>query len=78
MPIYEYVCDACGNQFEELVSGSATTCPLCPKCASSRTRKLMSACRSRTGGSRTGAAAAAPASGGGCASCSGGNCASCH
>ena len=79
MPIYEYVCQKCGAQFEEIMSSSATECPPCPKCASGDTQKLMSACRSRTGGGPTGArTASAPSSGGGCAGCSGGNCASCH
>lgn len=78
MPMYEYVCEDCGAEFEELVSSNAPTAPRCPTCASSRTRKLISACRSRTGGHAIGATASSAASGGSCASCSGGNCASCH
>jgi len=78
MPIYEYCCDACGATYEELVSASATTCTPCPKCASGKTRKLMSACRTRTGGSQTGARTASTSSGGGCSGCAGGNCASCY
>ncbi|WP_029459727.1 FmdB family zinc ribbon protein [Solidesulfovibrio alcoholivorans] len=78
MPIYEYICEKCGAQFEDIVSASATTCPPCPKCASGDTKKLMSTCRTRTGAGQTGARTAAPSSGGGCAGCSGGNCASCH
>ena len=78
MPIYEYICEKCGAQFEDIVSASATTCPPCPKCASGDTKKLMSTCRTRTGGGQTGAAVRAPSSGGGCAGCAGGNCASCH
>ena len=78
MPIYEYICEKCGAQFEDIVSASATTCPPCPKCASGDTKKLMSTCRTRTGPGQTGARTAAPSSGGGCAGCAGGNCASCH
>lgn len=78
MPIYEYCCQDCGAQFEEIVSSAATTCPPCPKCASGRTQKLMSTCRTRTGPGQTGARTASSSSGGGCAGCSGGNCATCH
>ena len=78
MPIYEYVCEQCGNQFEEIVSSAATDCPPCPKCASNNTKKLMSTCRTRTGGGQTGARTATASSGGGCAGCSGGSCATCH
>ncbi|HCR13387.1 MAG TPA: zinc ribbon domain-containing protein, partial [Solidesulfovibrio sp.] len=53
MPIYEYICEKCGAQFEDIVSASATTCPPCPKCASGDTKKLMSTCRTRTGGGQT-------------------------
>ena len=78
MPIYEYACQKCGAQFEEIMSSSATACPPCPKCASADTKKLMSSCRAKTGPGQTGARTASSSSGGGCAGCSGGNCASCH
>ena len=32
MPIYEYRCAACSEEFEELVSVSATASPPCPAC----------------------------------------------
>lgn len=74
MPIYEYSCDKCGHEFEELVFDDAA--PVCPHCGSHETRKLMSRCAHCTGGD--GGEYAAPSSGGGgCAGCSGGNCASC-
>lgn len=82
MPIFEYKCDDCGHEFEELVF-DRDECPPCPKCKSARTGKLMSAVRSKVGGfspdagSDSGPAApSAPSSG--CAGCSGGNCSSCH
>jgi len=79
MPMYEYCCNKCGAQFEEIVSSSATTTPICPKCASGDTKKLMSACRTRTGAGQTGArTATSSGGGGGCSGCAGGNCASCH
>lgn len=51
MPIYEYVCKDCGNEFEELIFSVDAPAP-CPKCGSADTEKLMSACASRsdTGG----------------------------
>lgn len=78
MPIYEYRCEKCGCEFEELVSGDAT--PACPKCSSGETRKLMSACRHSAGhnpGGYQGHTVPAPSGGGGCAGCSGGSCATC-
>ena len=41
MPIFEYVCNACGHQFEFLKLPAATTVPSCPACESpSLTRQL--------------------------------------
>jgi putative FmdB family regulatory protein len=81
MPIFEYKCNACGNEFEELVF-DRDECPPCPKCQSADTGKLMSAVRSKVGGFSPDAggdsgpaAPSAPSSG--CAGCSGGNCSSC-
>ncbi|MDR2696358.1 MAG: zinc ribbon domain-containing protein [Deltaproteobacteria bacterium] len=73
MPIYEYQCSACKEEFEELVSGDAA--PPCPRCGSGKTCKLMSRpCYHMAGGNGH----TAPSSGGGaCAGCSGGNCATC-
>jgi putative FmdB family regulatory protein len=40
MPIYEFECEGCGAQFEELVAvGGACACPAC---GSDRTRRLLS------------------------------------
>jgi putative FmdB family regulatory protein len=77
MPLYEYRCQECGCEFEELASGEAKV--PCPKCNFPETEKLMSACRHKSGGSGGDYASSAPASsGGGCAGCAGGSCASCH
>ena len=74
MPIYEYGCEKCGREFEELVFGDGIVA--CPHCGSAETHKLMSRCaRCRGDGDMPDMAPAA--SGGGCAGCSGGNCASC-
>ncbi|MGD9575618.1 FmdB family zinc ribbon protein [Desulfovibrio sp.] len=75
MPIYEYSCQKCGRDFEELVFDE--TPPTCPYCGSNDTQKLMSCCARRRNGAECGDYAASTGGGGGCAGCSGGNCASC-
>lgn len=42
MPIYEYKCKACGNDFEKLVSFSSKDKITCPKCASDLVAKKIS------------------------------------
>jgi putative FmdB family regulatory protein len=41
MPVYEFECEECGERFEELTS-SDTRSLECPRCASNRTRRLLS------------------------------------
>lgn len=43
MPIFEYRCNGCGNQFEELISREKSDSVACPKCTSGDTEKLVSA-----------------------------------
>jgi putative FmdB family regulatory protein len=45
MPIYEYLCSACGARFEVLVREVAQTVdpPACPDCGSDGTERVMSA-----------------------------------
>ncbi len=40
MPIYEYVCPSCGNEFEALVRSGTT--PECPGCHSTKLEKKLS------------------------------------
>lgn len=40
MPIHDYRCSACGQQFELLVRGSSV--PACPHCAGTALEKLVS------------------------------------
>lgn len=78
MPIFEYKCGKCGQEFEELVFGEDT--PACPKCGSTKTSKLMSRCRAKSGGDGGGDFDMAPSGGGGgggCSNCSGGSCSTC-
>jgi putative FmdB family regulatory protein len=42
MPIYEYQCDACGQQFEKLTSYAKADKMSCVHCASEKTRRLLS------------------------------------
>ena len=79
MPIYEYLCDDCEKEFEELVFGDPKV--ICPHCGSARTGKLMSRCRHKSGGggdSIGSAAAASSGSGSSCSGCSASSCAGCH
>jgi putative FmdB family regulatory protein len=71
MPIYEFVCEECGETFEELILGGAIEGIKCPKCESEKVKKLMSACAFKSGGKFVGSGSSA------CASCSGGNCSTC-
>ncbi len=75
MPIYEYCCEACGNNFESLVFGDE--CPTCPNCESPKVCKQMSACgfvSKGSGGQTVGKSAGSACSGckpsAGCAGCS--------
>lgn len=34
VPIYEFVCQACGNEFEQILSFSDNSTPACSKCGS--------------------------------------------
>ncbi|HHE74459.1 MAG TPA: zinc ribbon domain-containing protein [Desulfobacteraceae bacterium] len=74
MPIYEYHCDKCDQNFEYLVFGSDEV--TCPSCSSEEVSKLMSACGfvSKGGGGETTRRTAADSSCGGCAATS---CSSC-
>ncbi|XPV76776.1 MAG: FmdB family zinc ribbon protein [Desulfovibrio sp.] len=64
MPIFEYSCNKCSHEFEELVF-SRDECPPCPSCGSEDTGKLMSACKFRADGATPDTAAAAPSGGAG-------------
>jgi putative FmdB family regulatory protein len=54
MPIYEYRCDQCRNNFEELATSTTATVEIsCPKCGSRKVKKTISAAsfRINSGGS---------------------------
>ncbi len=50
MPIYEYSCEACGQEFETLVLGK--TKPECPSCRSQELERLLSLPRVHTSSTR--------------------------
>jgi len=41
MPTYDYKCDACGHQFEEMQSFKADPLKTCPKCGKDQLRRLF-------------------------------------
>jgi putative FmdB family regulatory protein len=42
MPVYEYRCGACGEQFDEYLSASTAPAPPCPSCGSEEVERLFS------------------------------------
>ena len=42
MPIYEFICQACNHEFEQIVSFSATKLPHCPACHSEQVHRQLS------------------------------------
>lgn len=75
MPIYEYHCDSCGTDFEELVFSAADQMNVtCKSCSSDRVTKLMSGAAVVSGASKSTPSYTPPKGGGGCC---GGNC-GCH
>jgi len=42
MPTYEYVCDACGHEFEEVQKISDPPIDRCPKCKKRKAHRLIS------------------------------------
>ena len=71
MPIFEYRCEECGNEFELIVFGGDT--PECPSCGDKNPVKKMSTFGFSVGYKYKSSAG----SGSGCAGCSSSNCSSC-
>lgn len=43
MPLYEYICEECSNEFEKMMRfDQADQKPVCPGCQSANTRKKLS------------------------------------
>lgn len=43
MPTYDYICDACGHEFEAFESIKADPQTVCPSCAAARLRRKIGA-----------------------------------
>lgn len=41
MPIYEFICQSCGNEFEQIRAFSDSTMPACAKCGSDQVVRRM-------------------------------------
>jgi len=50
MPIYEYQCETCGNDFEKLIFNSEDESIDCPKCGEKKVKRLLSTTRIIGGG----------------------------
>jgi len=72
MPIFEYQCQCCNQDFEQLVLNARTEIK-CPQCQSTQVNKKMSACAIKSGSKFV-----ASSGGGGCGSCSSHHCSTCH
>lgn len=66
MPIYEYTCRDCGNDFEKLVRSPLSSDEVeCPSCRSKETKKKLSTFASKSSGGSAGYTSAAACSPGG-------------
>ncbi len=70
MPIFEYKCKSCGEDFEKLVFGNKEVS--CPKCSSKEVKKKFSVF------SATGTEKPLAGTSSGCTSCTKNTCSSCH
>ena len=52
MPIFEYACSSCGNEFEKLVRQSSPV-PECPSCHGTELKKKLSTFAAITGSAAT-------------------------
>jgi putative FmdB family regulatory protein len=74
MPIYEYICNDCGNRFEILRSIKEADSPiLCSRCKSNKTQRTVSVFYAQNS-SRI----IAGSGNSGCSGCSTGACSSCN
>lgn len=72
MPIFEYHCKNCQEEFEQIVFNGKTKIK-CPKCQGGKVSKKVSAFSFKSGSKFVAASASK-----GCGGCSSHNCGSCH
>jgi putative FmdB family regulatory protein len=65
MPIFEYLCTACGNLFEKVMKSGENGEPDCPKCGSSNVEKQLSSFAAPAGASPAGGGCGHSSHGGG-------------
>jgi putative FmdB family regulatory protein len=65
MPIYEYLCDDCGEHYERIVMNGNTSI-ICPKCASAKNTIQLSVFAAPANGSKSSGGSSALSSGGRC------------
>ncbi len=70
MPIYEYHCDQCKNEFEKLVLKSSEKI-VCPRCKNKKVQRMMSAFAFSSGGKFKSTASSS------CGGCSATSCSTC-
>lgn len=76
MPIYEYICEQCGNKFDKIRPMSEADAPIeCEHCHSNDTHRALSRCYCKSDSS---GGLSSSSSSSGCSGCSGGSCSSCH
>jgi putative FmdB family regulatory protein len=75
MPIYEYKCEKCNNEFEYLVLGGNDEV-VCPECDTKKVNRVMSACSFKSNGGNDFSPSSGSSSS--CSGCSSSNCSSCH
>ena len=73
MPIFEFHCNSCNQDFEKLVFGADPEVE-CPHCGQTKVEKLMSACCSKIGDKLTASSGGGQSS---CTGCSATSCSSC-
>ena len=81
MPIFEYICQKCSNEFETLVISKGTDVE-CPECSSHELTKKMSVSNIKSGGDGAGSSeterSPSSSSTSGCSSCISRNCSTCN
>ncbi|MGA1867972.1 MAG: FmdB family zinc ribbon protein [bacterium] len=73
MPIFEYICHSCENEFEKIVFNSSAQI-ICPRCGSDKIQKKLSAFAFKSTRSSSGSAGAGSSS---CSTCVSKNCSQC-
>ncbi len=71
MPIFEFICNKCGHDFEELVMSKSEKIQ-CPECKSKKVKKQMSTVSFKSSGNYSSSA------GPSCSGCTSSNCSTCH